>query len=119
LAGTLVEFHGESDHIHILMSLPPHLDLSRFVNNLKATSSRLIRRDFSDHLTRVYRKPVFWSRSYCMRRRLSIIKQYIEQRVRLEPGRLSPPAKRKRSGWRTGRRTGRNDAIERVVLRRP
>ncbi len=54
--GTLVEFNGESDHIHILMSLPPNLDLSRFVNNLKTTSSRLIRRDFADHLKHVYRK---------------------------------------------------------------
>jgi hypothetical protein len=35
---TLVEFNGESDHIHILMSLPPNLDLSRFVNNLKTTA---------------------------------------------------------------------------------
>jgi putative transposase len=52
---TLIEFNGESDHIHILMSLPRNLDLSRFVNNLKTTSSRLIRRDFSDH-QRVYRK---------------------------------------------------------------
>jgi putative transposase len=85
--GTLVEFNGESDHIHILISLPPNLDLSRFVNNLKTTSSRLIRRDFSDHLKRVYRKPVFWSRSYCIiscgGAPLSIIKQYIEQQASL------------------------------------
>jgi REP element-mobilizing transposase RayT len=54
--GTLAEFNGESDHIHILMSLPPNLDLSHIVNNLKTTSSRLIRRDFADHLKRVYRK---------------------------------------------------------------
>jgi putative transposase len=64
------------------VSLPPTLDLSRFVNNLKTTSS-LIRRDFSDHLKRVSRKPVFWSRSYCILSGggapLSIIKQYIEQ----------------------------------------
>jgi REP element-mobilizing transposase RayT len=55
--GTLVEFNGESDHFHILMSLPPNLNLSRFVNNLKTTSSRLSAIDFSDHLKRVYRKP--------------------------------------------------------------
>jgi putative transposase len=64
--------------------LPPTLDLSRFVNNLKTTSS-LIRRDFSDHLKRVSRKPVFWSRSYCILSGggapLSIIKQYIEQQA--------------------------------------
>jgi putative transposase len=83
--GKLVEFNGEPDHIHILRSLPPNLDLSRFVNNLKTTSSRLIRRDFHNHLARVYRKPVYWSRSYCIiscgGAPLSVLKQYIEQQA--------------------------------------
>lgn len=83
--GELVEFNGEADHIHLLVSLPPNLDLSRFVNNLKTTSSRLIRRDFAGQLARVYRKPVFWSRSYCIiscgGAPLAILKQYIEQQA--------------------------------------
>lgn len=83
--GELVEFNGEADHVHLLIALPPNLDLSRFVNNLKTTSSRLIRRDFSPHLSRVYRKPVFWSRSYCIiscgGAPLSVLKQYIEQQA--------------------------------------
>jgi hypothetical protein len=29
-----MEFNGEADHVHALASLPPNLDLSRFVNNL-------------------------------------------------------------------------------------
>ena len=62
--GELIEFNGEVDHVHALISLPPNLDLSRFVNNLKTTPSRLIRREFARHLRDVYRKPVFWSRSY-------------------------------------------------------
>jgi putative transposase len=37
--GELLDFNGEADHVHILMSLPPNLDLSRFVNNAKTTSS--------------------------------------------------------------------------------
>ena len=41
--GRLVELNGEPDHVHLLVSLPPNLDLSRFVNNLKTTSSPLIR----------------------------------------------------------------------------
>jgi hypothetical protein len=32
------------------MELPPNLDLSRFVNHLKTTSSRLVRRDLADQL---------------------------------------------------------------------
>ena len=65
------------------MSLPPNLDLSRFVNNVKTTSSRLVRREFGNQLRCVYHKPVFWSRSYCIISRggapLSVIKQYVEQ----------------------------------------
>jgi REP-associated tyrosine transposase len=45
--GERLEFNGEADPVHVLMSLPPNLDLSRFVNNLKTTSSRLVRREFS------------------------------------------------------------------------
>ena len=33
--GNLLEFNGEADHVHLLIALPPNLDLSRFVNNLK------------------------------------------------------------------------------------
>ena len=83
--GELIEFNGEADHIHVLMELPPNLDLSRFVNNMKTTSSRLIRRDFGKQLRHVYRKPVFWSRSYCIiscgGAPLSVIKQYVEQQA--------------------------------------
>jgi len=65
------------------LARPPNLDLSRFVNNLKTTSSRLLRKEFADRLKRVYRKPVFWSRSYriitCGGAPLSILKPYIEQ----------------------------------------
>ena len=81
--GELLEFNGEADHVHLLLKLPPNLDLSRFVNTLKTTTSRLLRRDFSERLRRVYRQPVLWSRSYCIvscgGAPLSVNKQYIEQ----------------------------------------
>jgi putative transposase len=55
------------------------------VNNLKTTSSRLIRKEFAAEVKRVYRKPVFWSRSYrvisyggALR---SIVKQHVEQQA--------------------------------------
>ena len=81
--GELMEFNGEADHVHARVSLPTNLDLSRFVNNLKTTSSRLVRREYARQLSRVYRKPVFWSRSYCIiscgGATLSVLKQYVEQ----------------------------------------
>lgn len=62
---------------------------SAFVNNLKTVTSRLLRKEFADHLKRVYwSKPVFWSRSYCIFTvggvPLSVLKQYIEQQERPE-----------------------------------
>lgn len=78
----LVEFNGEPDHVHMLLSLPPTVQPSKLVNNLKTVSSRLIRKEFASQLGQVYRKPVFWSRSYCIvscgGAPLSILKQYIE-----------------------------------------
>ena len=83
--GKLLETNGEPDHVHLLLSLPPNLDLSRFVNNLKTTSSRLIRKEFATEVNRMYRKPVLWSRSYCIMScggaPLSVIRQYIEQQA--------------------------------------
>lgn len=80
----LLEFNGEADHVHLLLSLNPKVAPSVFVNNLKTVSSRFIRKDFAEDLARVYwGKPVFWSRSYCIMTcggaPLSVIKQYIEQ----------------------------------------
>lgn len=80
--GELIEFNGESDHVHLLMSLNPKLRLSDFVGNMKTVSSRLIRKDFKDELAEFYWKPVFWSGSYCILTcggaPLSVIRQYIE-----------------------------------------
>ena len=62
----LIEFNGEADHVHLLFRTNPAVQLSKLANNLKTVSSRLIRRDFSKHLNRIYREPVFWHRSYCL-----------------------------------------------------
>ncbi|CAN5792111.1 hypothetical protein BH23CYA1_BH23CYA1_15470 [soil metagenome] len=87
--GEVLEFNGEADHVHLLLSLNPKAQPSKLVNNLKTVSSRLLRRDFSEQLTKVYRsKPVFWSRSYCLiscgGAPISVLKQYIQQQAEIE-----------------------------------
>ena len=78
----LIEFGGEQDHIHLLLDFHPSAQPSKFVNNLKTVSSRLIRRDFRDHLAKFYWKPVMWTRAYCLLSAggapIEVIKQYIE-----------------------------------------
>lgn len=94
--GQLVEMKGEADHIHLLLDLNPKVAPSVVANSLKTVTSRLLRRDFGEHLDKVYRKPVLWSRSYFVAScgtstslcgtgaPLSVIKQYIEQQHRPE-----------------------------------
>ncbi|TVQ17759.1 MAG: IS200/IS605 family transposase [Leptolyngbya sp. DLM2.Bin15] len=36
----LLEFNGETDHVHILIEYPPKLSISQIVNTLKGVSSR-------------------------------------------------------------------------------
>ena len=59
----LIEMDGEQDHIHLLISYPPKLSISVMVNNLKAVSSRMLRRQ-NKHLTRQSKSSALWSRSY-------------------------------------------------------
>jgi putative transposase len=82
--GSVVEFSGEADHAHMLLDLTPRIAPSTFVNNLKTVTSRLIRKEFADHLAHYYwGKPAFWSRSYALLSvggaPLEVLKQYIEQ----------------------------------------
>jgi len=58
-----MEFNGEADHAHALLSVPPNLDLSGCVNTLRATSSRMVRRDFTRGLRRVYLKAPYSGRA--------------------------------------------------------
>ena len=44
--GKLEEFGAEADHIHALVSIPPAATLAEFVNAVKTTTSRRLRRDF-------------------------------------------------------------------------
>jgi putative transposase len=64
----LIEFGGESDHVHLLFEAIPSVDLSKLINNLKTVSSRLIRKDYPLHLKKFYwsEKPMFWSGSYAL-----------------------------------------------------
>ncbi|MFH7027931.1 MAG: IS200/IS605 family transposase [Heteroscytonema crispum UTEX LB 1556] len=80
---TLQEFNGETDHVHLLVSYPPQVQISKFIANLKTVSSRLIRKEFSDYLNQFYQKPVFWTGSYfvasCGGVTVEQLKKYVEQ----------------------------------------
>jgi putative transposase len=86
--GRLIEINGESDHVHMLFTLPPKHALSDFVNALKTATSRRLRAEFPAEVNRFYRQPVLWSRSYCVISSggapLAVLRQYIEDQERPE-----------------------------------
>jgi len=79
----LVEFNGEPDHVHLLVSYKPEISLSKLIANLKTVSSRLIRRDFSYLSSQYfYNKPYFWTGAYfvasCGGVTVEQVKKYVE-----------------------------------------
>lgn len=77
----VIEFNGEADYIHLLFGYYPQMQLSKFINNLKTVTSRMIRKEFAEKLSKVYWKPVFWTNSYfiasCGGVTVEHLKQYI------------------------------------------
>lgn len=82
---TLLEFNGEDEKVHLLVRYHPQVELSKFIANLKTVSSRLIRKEFSDYFSQVYRKPVLWTGSYfvasCGGVTVEQLKKYVEQQA--------------------------------------
>ncbi|NLK21802.1 MAG: IS200/IS605 family transposase [Epulopiscium sp.] len=84
--GTIIEFNGEPDNVHLLFEIPPQVELAKLVNTLKTVSSRLIRKKHSEYLKEYYLEPVFWSRSYCILTTGGATIEIIEKYIRSQAG---------------------------------
>lgn len=82
LGSKLVEFNGEADHVHLLVSYPPTLAISTLVQRLKGRTAYAVRREYTGACVRARMRGHLWSPSYfavsCGGAPLSIIKQYID-----------------------------------------
>ncbi|WP_433512021.1 IS200/IS605 family transposase [Nonomuraea sp. CA-143628] len=82
----LTEFNGEDNHVHLLVTFPPKVALSKLVNSLKGVASRRMRQEFPDLAAHYYRANKLWSGSYFEGSAggapLSNVHQYIEQQNR-------------------------------------
>jgi putative transposase len=78
----LIEFSGESDHVHLLIDFHPDNNLSALAGSLKSASSRIIQKEFSEYLATIYKSSVLWSSSYYVASTggapIERIKQYIQ-----------------------------------------
>lgn len=78
----LMEINYDKNNVHILFEAPITLNLPNFINGMKSTSSRMIRKRFEEHLKKFYWKNVFWSRYYFVctvsEHTTEIVKNYIK-----------------------------------------
>ena len=67
------------DHVHLLVSVDPHLGIHRLVKRIKGRSSRILRQEFPHLRSRL---PTLWTNSYFVATTggapLEVIKQYVE-----------------------------------------
>jgi putative transposase len=86
LDAELVEFNGEADHVHLLVTYPPTLAISVLAQRLKGRTAYAVRREFTGACVRASMRGHLWSPSYfavsCGRAPLSIIKQHIDGQFR-------------------------------------
>ena len=80
--GVLLECSGEGDHVHALLDLPPKVQPSAIINNIKTVSSRLLRSEFPALRVAYRGKAVLWAPSYCIISAggapIEILRQYVE-----------------------------------------
>lgn len=79
----LVEFDGEDDHVHLLVTYPPKVSVSSLVNSLKGVSSRMIRKRNYVSIRKKLWGGALWSPSYfagsCGGAPIEVIRQYVQQ----------------------------------------
>jgi putative transposase len=78
----LLEFGGEDDHVHLMVSVNPKVAIASLVGKLKGKSSYLLRSEYWDSIKNKLWGNHFWSPSYCVvscgGASLEVIKSYIE-----------------------------------------
>jgi putative transposase len=84
----ILEIECGIDHVHLLVSTSPNVELTKIINLLKGNSSRFIREKYADYLRDKLWGDHFWSGSYFIATTgnvsIDILKEYIEgQRGRL------------------------------------
>lgn len=81
----LLEYNGEQDHVHLLVSYPPKHSVSAIINSLKGVSSRRLKTEYpelSQFWSIAKSKNALWSPSYfassCGGATIETLKKYIE-----------------------------------------
>ena len=78
----IVKGHVAFDHVHLLVSVPPHVSISKLMQYVKGKSSRKIQMEFKEMRQKYWGKHI-WARGYFCATTGAVteeqIKEYIEE----------------------------------------
>ena len=78
----ILSIETDLDHVHILFKSKPQIDLTKFINNWKSATSKVLRRKFKEQLKDKLWGDAFWSGSYCLittgQTTLEVLRKYVE-----------------------------------------
>jgi putative transposase len=78
----ILEFGGEHDHVHLMLSVHPKIAIANLVGKLKGKSSYFLRKEYWNTIKKKLWGSHFWSPSYCVvscgGASLDVIKNYIK-----------------------------------------
>jgi REP-associated tyrosine transposase len=60
LDAELVEFNGETDHVHLLVAYPPNLAISTLVQRLKGRTACAVRREYTGACVPIRMRKHLW-----------------------------------------------------------
>lgn len=95
LGADLVEFNGEADHAHLLVSYPPTLAISTLVQRLKGRTAYAVRREYTGACVRARMRDARPSRAAGRRCPVPASRAHF---------RHAPPSRRRRQSRRARRR---------------
>lgn len=82
----LIEFNGENNHVHMIISAHPKYALSNIIGKLKGKSAYVLRRDHNEKIKKFLWGSHFWSPSYCVvstgGASLETVKKYVQGQSR-------------------------------------
>ena len=83
---SMVEFNGEQDHVHLLVSIKPNKRISDLIGNLKSSSCKNLWRDYPMLKETYWGKKVLWTPSYfvasCGGVTIETLEKYIQNQDR-------------------------------------
>ena len=79
----ILQGHISRDHVHLFLSVPPHLSPSKVMQYIKGKSSRKLMMEFH-HIQRAYWGRHIWGRGYFVASSGNVTDEVIQEYIRLQ-----------------------------------